>query len=315
MNRFVALGSVVVAIVALWCGGWFLGAGWLRGEIAKRAEAAPSVACDALGIAGFPFRYDITCTGARVTDADITVSVGEMRASLLVYNPTFVELFARGPANLTDAFTGASYRLDWQNLQASVRLDWTALNRASLVADGLVLSDTVLDTNELARATHLELHALGAEGAVAPERRNLRLFARLDNAVAPQLTDPVLAEISARLTEWPKDVRLWGAQDVLPYWANGGGALAIEKAELTTGDLSAALEGTLAPDESGRINGSLSLTSRGLGPLLKEHMAAPLAGALLGPEDPDGVTHQTLAISNSILRAGFVPLLEFPPLF
>ena len=315
MNRFVALGSVVVAVVALWCGGWFLGAGWLKGEIANRAEAAPSVVCDELGIAGFPFRYDITCTGARVTNEDISVSVGELRASLLVYNPTFVELFARGPATLSDAFTGAAYRLDWQTLQASVRLDWTALNRASLVADGLVLSDTVLDTYELARIAHLELHALGTEGAVAPERRNLRLFAGVENAVAPQLANPVMAEISARLTEWPKNILLWGASDVLPYWASGGGALAIEKAELTTGDLSAALEGTLAPDESGRINGSLSLTSRGFGPLLKEYMAPPLAGALLGPEDPDGVTHQTLAISNSILRAGIVPLLEFPPLF
>ncbi len=93
------------------------------------------------------------------------------------------------------------------------------------------------------------------------------------------------------------------------------GALAIETAEMTTGDLSAALEGSLAPDTAGRLNGSLILTSRGFAPLLKEYMAAPLAGALLGPEDPDGVAHQTLAISNSILRAGIVPLFAFPPLF
>ena len=315
MKRFVALGLVVVAVVALWCGGWVFGANWLRGEIAKRAGAAPSIACTQLGIAGFPFRYDITCTGAVVTDADITVAVDELRASVLVYNPTFAEIFARGPATLTDAFTGASYRLDWQSLQASVRLDWTALNRASLVAEGLVLSDTVLDTLEMGRVAHLELHALGTDGAIGAERRNLRLYAKVENVESPQVTDPVQAEISARVTEWPENILLWGARDVLPYWADGNGALAIEKAEMTTGDLSATLDGTLAPDTNGRLNGSLSLTSRGFGPLLKEHMAAPLAGALLGPEDPDGVTHQTLAISNSILRAGIVPLIEFPPLF
>ena len=84
---------------------------------------------------------------------------------------------------------------------------------------------------------------------------------------------------------------------------------------MTTGELSAALEGTLSPDTTGHLNGSLALTSRGFAPLLKEYMAAPLAGALLGPEDPDGVAHQTLAISNSILRAGIMPLFAFPPLF
>ena len=315
MNRFVVLAIAVFAVVALWCGGWFFGASWLRGEIEARAASEPSIACAELAIAGFPFRYDITCTGATVTDLDVQLSVDELRASVLVYNPTFAEIFARGPATLSDAFTGAAYRLDWQSLQASVRLDWTALNRASLVAEGLVLTDTVLDPIEMARVGHLELHALGTEGATGAERRNLRLYARLQNAEAPQVDAPVDAEASALVTEWPADIRSWGARDVLPYWAGGGGALLVEQAKVTTGELSADIQGSLAPDPAGRIDGSLTLASRGFGPLLRDYMAAPLANVLLGPEDPDGVAHQTLVISHSILRAGIVPLLEFPPLF
>ena len=48
-------------------------------------------------------------------------------------------------------FPAPSYRLDWDSMQASVRLDGLSLARASLVADGLVLNDTVLDVTEMAR--------------------------------------------------------------------------------------------------------------------------------------------------------------------
>ena len=82
-----------------------------------------------------------------------------------------------------------------------------------------------------------------------------------------------------------------------------------------TGELSAGLAGTLAPDMAGLVDGRLELTSRGFGPLLREYMAAPLAGALLGTEDETGTARQTLSISRSILRAGIVPLIQLPPLF
>jgi hypothetical protein len=137
----------------------------------------------------------------------------------------------------------------------------------------------------------------------------------MDEAVLPQVEAPIMAEISALLTEWPADVRNWGAADLVPYWAAGDGVLKIDKADMTTGELQASLTGTLAPDGEGRIDGALALTSRGFGPLMRQYLAAPLAGALLGPEDETGQSHQTLMVSHSILRAGIVPLLQLPPLF
>ncbi|MBU1174766.1 MAG: DUF2125 domain-containing protein [Alphaproteobacteria bacterium] len=315
MNRFAVLLAVVFTVVALWCGGWFFGAWWIRDQIGRQAFGAPAIGCAELAIAGLPFRFDITCTGTRLGGGDVTMDIAELRASVLVYNPTFTEIFAKGPAVLSDAFSGASYRLDWESLKASVRLDWTALERASLVADGLVLSDSVLDVTEMARARHLELHALGAAGALGMDKRNLRVFARIENAELGLFDDPVEVKASALVNEWPADIRQWTGPGSLQAWAVDGGSLEIEEAALATGKLSAGLSGTLAPDGGGLVNGKLVLTSRGVGPLLRDFLAAPLAGALLGPEDETGTARQTLVFSHSVLRAGIVPLIELPPLF
>ena len=315
MRRFVVLLSVVIGVVVLWSGGWLFAAAFVRGQIDAQSTASPSVACSDLSIAGFPFRFDIACKGARLVDGDVTVEVDEVRVSALVYMPTFVEIFARGPARYADAFSGASYQLDWSKLQASVRLDWTSLARASLVADDLVLNDTVLDVLEVARVGHAEFHAVGADGAVGADNRNIALFARLDKAVVPQNEAPIDANASVLVTEWPADVRTWGAADILPFWSAGDGALEIETAQVTTGDLWAEISGTLAPDQTGRLDGALTLRSRGVSPMMQQYMAAPLAGALLGPEDAGGEARQTLGITHSVLRAGIVPLLELPPLF
>ena len=228
MNRFAWLAIAVFAVVALWCGGWFFGASFIKGQIESRAGAEPAISCATLGIGGFPFRYDITCTGAQMIDADTTVDVSEVRASARVYSPTFVEVFAQGPAKMTDAFTGAAYRLDWQSLQASVRLDWTALARASVVADGLVLADTVLDVTEIARIRHAEFHAVGVDGALGANNRNLRLYLSVVDAEHTRLEAPLQAEANVLVTEWPADVRVWGNRQSLIDWAAGEGALTLE---------------------------------------------------------------------------------------
>ncbi len=314
-RRFVTLLTIVLAVAGLWSGGWFLAAFWLRGEIETAAKGDPALSCAELTIGGYPFRFDVTCTGMRFVDGDVSVSLQEGRATARIYMPTFVELSAEGPAGYEDAFSGAAYRLDWQNMQASVRLDGFALARASLVADGLVLNDAVLDVVEMARVPHAEFHAVGTDGATGKDKRNIRLFARFDKAEPKRLEAPLDAEISALVTEWPADVLSWRSPDLLPYWATQGGQLRIEKAEMTTGDLWASLDGTLAPDNKGLIDGSLTLNSRGFGPLMRDYLAAPFAAALLGPEDGTGTAHQTLVFSHSIMRAGIVPLLQLPPLF
>lgn len=314
-RRFVTLLIIVFGIVALWSGGWLLGASFLRGEIDNAVVARPSIACADLGLGGYPFRFDVTCTGATIVDGDISISVGEVRATALVYMPTFVELFADGPAEYSDAFTGAAYRLAWDSMQASVRLDWLALARASLVVDGLVVSDAVLDVTEMLRANHAEFHVVGVDGAVGTDHRNLGFFARLDDVATPRFADPLQADVSALVTEWPEDVRNWGAPDIVKHWAAGDGELRIEKAEMTTGDLSGSLSGVLALDAEGLVDGSLMLRSRGVAPLLTDYLAAPLAAAVLGPEDASGQAQQTLVFSHSVMRAGIVPLLGLPPLF
>ncbi len=315
MNRFAKLLSVVAGVVLLWTAVWFVGAGLVRAGVASAAGGSPVLACAKLDIAGYPFRFDITCSGLTLSDGDKRIELFALRISALVYRPNFAELTASAPAAFSDAFTGASYRLDWDVLQADIRLDWLSLARASLVADGLVLEDSVLDTFEMARIGHAEFHARGTDGALGKDRRNIRLNARVENAMAPQLDAPLSTSATVLVTEWPADIRDWLGSALLPDWAAGDGAIEIEQADLATGALSASLSGTLQPDAAGRIDGSLDLASRGFSPLMQHYFAAPLAGVLLGPEDEDGTAHQTLTFSHSILSAGIVPLIELPPLF
>lgn len=315
MKRFVSLIAAIGLVVVFWCAGWLFGSGWVRSQIEAQSADDPAIACDSLSVAGFPFRFDITCTGAQVADADVSITVSEIRASALVYNPTFVEIFAKGPAQYADAFSGSSYRLDWTSLTASARLNWTSLARVSVVADKLVLSDTVLDKVRLADIGHVEFHVLGVDGALTESARNLRSFLRIEDARAPMLEAPLRLETTALVTEWPADVTTWSDPALLRLWAEGEGHIAVESLDVVTGDLSAHVEGVLAPDQSGLFDGDLSLSSRGLGPLLREFLAAPLAGAVLGPEDESGEAHQTLIVSKSVLRAGIVPLIALPPLF
>jgi len=315
MSRFAALFSVLVGLFVLWTGAWFAGAALIRARIEQAANGTPSVACTLLTIEGYPFRYAVACTDAVLTDGDVRIGIAELSASISINRPTVVGMTASSPATYTNAFSGAVIRLDWDSLAASVRLDWLSLDHAAVAIEGLVASDAVLDPFELARIGHAAFDAVGVDGAKTGSRRNLRLSAHIEEANLPQLEAPLFADITAYLTEWPAKVTDWGRNDLLSVWAAGGGEVNIDKAEIVTGALSAGLSGTLVPDSTGCIDGTLTLISRGFGPLMRHYLAAPLAGALLGPEDETGQSRQILVFSHSILRAGIVPLIELPPLF
>ena len=313
-RRFVVLAVLVGLVVVLWSGLWLAGALVIRDQVAALAGRTPALKCAGIDVGGFPFRFDVTCSGATLDDTDLTVKIAELRASIRVYAPTHLIVFAKGPAEVGDAFSGAAWRIDWQNLEASVRTDLFALARASLVADGVVVSDTVLDQTEIARFGHAEAHAVGIVAA-AGETRDLQLFVKVAEGRLPQAEAPIGLDGTAVVTQWPADLRRWGDDGLLAGWAARGGGIEITGGRFESGALSADVDGTLKPDDAGLVDGTLQLRSRGLAPMMRKFLAAPLAGALLGPEDASGETHQTLTFSRSVLRAGVVPLLELPPLF
>src|SRR6218665_2178959 len=172
MKRFVWLLIVVILLAGLWSGGWLFAAGEVRSQVAQLAandgETAPKLTCDSFEITGFPFRFDLTCTGATLVVADITASVGGVKSSMLVYNPTHVVVSALAPIEVKDAFTGSQSRLAFTGLQGSLHLtaadllkgfsgEGWRIARASLVGDGLDWDDTIAAELPLFSASHAEI--------------------------------------------------------------------------------------------------------------------------------------------------------------
>ncbi|MCS6759532.1 MAG: DUF2125 domain-containing protein, partial [Candidatus Devosia euplotis] len=90
-QRIIILGSVVLAVVALWSLARLVLAGLVRQQIAAQAQAdgltTPQITCGTLDIGGFTFRFDADCTRARIVSGDWVFELPGLRASVLVYAP------------------------------------------------------------------------------------------------------------------------------------------------------------------------------------------------------------------------------------
>src|SRR5687768_14862144 len=105
-KRIIILGSVVLAVLALWSVAWFVAAGMVKQAIATQAQAdgitAPQTTCGTLNVSGFPFRFDADCAQARIVSGDSVIDVPGISASIRVYAPTHLVASAQGPLQLTD---------------------------------------------------------------------------------------------------------------------------------------------------------------------------------------------------------------------
>jgi len=322
MKRIIALGIVVILVFAAWTGAWFWGAGFVTGYV-KQLEAAdavttPRLVCGQLGIGGFPFGFDLTCTNATVTLADTTVTVGGIKASAEVYNPTHVLVFAQSPITLADAFTGSQSRLDFTSIEASARLSGWRIGRVSLLVDKPVWNDTVLEDRLIAKADHVEAHLIDlpdqhdAKAGLAA----LAEYVQLDNLNAPGIDIAAgKATLTAEVTKLPDDVRTYGDADLVRRWQAAGGVLNLQSLAADDGDTHFDAAGTLSLDTAGRVNGRLKLNSHGVVERLGALIPQNLKGLILGGQAADGSYSQTVNIAAGVVFSGLMPAAIIPPLF
>ena len=322
MKRIIVLGAVVLLVIVLWSGAWFWAAGQAAAYV-KTLETAdgvttPRVTCESFGIGGFPFGFDLTCTAATITLNDTTVTVSGLKASALVYRPTFVLVFAQSPVTIADAFTGSQRRLDFTDAEASARLDGWRIGRVSLVVNAPVWNDVVLEDRLIARADRLEAHLIDV-----PARHDAKAglaalaeYAEIDGLIAPGL-EIVSGKTTfeGEITNLPDDVRTYGDADLLKRWQTAGGKFALTGFKDDDVDSRFDVAGTLGLDAQGRIEGQLKLNSKGvverLGPLVPEQFR----GLILGGQAADGSYSQTVNIAAGVVFSGLVPAAVIPPLF
>lgn len=333
MNRFIWLGLVVLIVAGLWTGGWFFAAGQARSTVeglaAADGETSPKLTCGRLDITGFPFRFDLTCDDATLTDGDLTATVAGLRGALLVYNPTHVLISAQAPLSIADAFTGSRSRVDFTAAEASIRLQsadlWTGLQgagwrlaRASLVADGLQWIDTLTGETLIASAVHLEAHLFDIPEQHEPEKglSALAAYARMDDVDAPGF-DIAQGEASleAELTGLPDDLRAFGSGDILQRWRDAGGQLKLAGLQGNSGEEFFKSAGTLGLDSGARVEGRLQLTSKGVVERTGTLVPEDWKGLVLGAQAADGSYSQTLNLRGGFVFAGLMPVGQLAPLF
>ena len=180
-RRFQVMMILVFVLTLAYSGGWLLLAQTVRTQIetalADLTTPESEVNCTALDVSGFPFRFDVTCSGLSLTNADLQFTMPEIKATVLLYRPTHIVWFAQGPIAFADAFSGVRRELSWETLRGSARANGWALARVSVEGTRLVLKDTLLADTELGRIARLEAHALDA-----PEQHSERINAADNNA-------------------------------------------------------------------------------------------------------------------------------------
>lgn len=332
MKKIVALFAAVVAVLALWTGGWFYAAGEIRTAVANLAqedgETEPKITCGKLNVSGFPFRFDLECAGATIVSGDLTVTLAGFRASVLAYNPTQAKVSALAPLTLADAYSGAESRITFSAADGSARLVtddlWAGLSgkgwriaRVSVVADAFEWTDTLVGETRVMSARHVEAHLIDIpeQHDAAAGTAALAAYAKLTETDAPGLgIAGGEASLEAELSGLPDDLQRLAADDVVRSWQAAGGQLKLVGLKGTAGEEFLESSGTIALDSAARLDGQISLRSKGLVERLGALLPENLKPLVVGAAEADGSYSQTLTIKAGVVFSGLMPVAMIPPL-
>ena len=271
---------LLLIAAAAWSAFWFYAASQAEVKAdawrAQEAKSGRSYDCAKRSVAGFPFRLEVRCEGARVTltsqtagsaPAPVTVNLGEILAVAQVYDPRLLIAEFRAPATISDSPNATAMQVNWSTARASVVGLPAIPQRASMVFDDIAI-DRINNSVQVpaARAKHIELHGRLAEGSTAKDpviESVLRIEAGSVQDIHPLLARPFQAEIRAKLSgladiapkPWPQRFRELQAS---------GGHVEIVQSRIQQDDLVAVASGTLTLTPQGRPDGELQMTVTGL---------------------------------------------------
>lgn len=280
--------ALLACLAVAWSAFWFAAAARADAavdELLEREAAQGRVyACAERRLIGFPFRIELVCE--RPT-ARLPAEGGEIRASAprfvaaaQAYDPRRLIGELTGPVEIA-APDGARATLSFTLAQASAALGPERLERASISLNAPRL---LLDATEIGSAQALLAHIRrapgGAEGAYD-------LAGKLDGLVSPALdllpagTGAASVELQAQATGL-EGLRPAPVAESLRGFAEAGGRLRVALARIVRGDAAVEGRGDLALDRTGRVEGALDVTARGLEGVIEEAIAAEARGALGG---------------------------------
>ena len=270
---------LLLIAAAAWSAFWFYAVSQaeVKAEAwrAQEARSGRSYDCAKQSIAGFPFRFEVRCDGARVkltsqtagAAPPVTINLGEILAVAQVYDPKLLIAEFKSPATISDSPNAPAMQVSWSKAQSSVVGLPAIPQRASIVFDDVAIDRTNSSVQvPLARAKHVELHGRLADGSTPTDpviESVLRIESGSVQDVHPLLARPFAAEIRTKLSGL-KDLRPKPWPERFRELQAVGGHVEIVQSRIQQDDLVAVAAGTLGLNAQGRIDGELQMTVAGI---------------------------------------------------
>jgi hypothetical protein len=286
------------------------------------------VSCPDMRIAGFPFRFEVSCRDPSVADpAGRKTRLKDLRVVALVYNPWHVIAEADGPALLEDPVAGLATLANWQRARSSIIYSLETLKQADVVFDDLSLAMPGSDVV----GEYLSVRA--AEGhlrQMPDELTTLEAFVSLKEIVStllPGATSPFDAQLHLQIEHGTAFLSRGGVGDLLK--TEGSLPLRLVTASIESDEMAISGSGDLSLDTAGLLSGKIELSVtnvEGLSALLSNLFpeAGPvldtLKGAALsfGAKTTSGKGQQQidlpLTLQNGRVSVGILPVGIIPPI-
>jgi hypothetical protein len=263
-RKLVRLAVAVVLVVALYTGGWFYAASWLKEtlaqELAASEEGLHSASCSNLSVRGFPFRIGLFCDTVGIDDrpTGLSATFGALRSAAQVYRPGHAVVELDGPAQVR-VTPDLVFDANWDLLRAS-GVAWTnGLDRASLAYDGLKGR-----LNVPSEAVSVGVAAAHGEKHIRQSGEALDVAASFD-ALSLDLGDRVLPPLDVAADMTIADAAKWISAAGPPAGTPLGASVELRRLSLDLGDGKiATLSGPLKVGDDGFLSGTLDLDIAGI---------------------------------------------------
>ncbi|MEH0074389.1 DUF2125 domain-containing protein [Pannonibacter sp. Pt2] len=328
-RKFIYLAGAVVLVVGGWSAAWVAARSFVNSQIDAALQNAAAmgfeIACSERSLGGYPFRFELTCKDfALRTPVGHFVSVAELRAVALAYNPQHIIIEADSPMAAFAPGDGPIQEGAWESLRASLRFNGTSLRQLdAVIAAPRFFASENPDAGEVSLAGG-ELHL--RPNPAQPDDLDLAVsFKGLKVAAEDQPGDgSFIGQISggAPLLSGTVPQTLFASTDGHP-------ALTVTSLELTSGGTRLSTTGQIRLETNGTLSGELPLTAvepdgikAVLAPFFPSDSGFPeaLQGAVISfgkatQVDGKAAVEAKVQLTNGSARIGILPFAQIDPVY
>jgi hypothetical protein len=277
---------ILLLVLALaWSAFWFIGrdraAAALDRAIAREAERGRIWTCPNRAIAGFPFRFEVTCElptfAGNTVRGPVEGRVTRLLALAQIYDPNLVIVRLEGPLALRAVNTNETARLEWSSFDVSIRDPLRDTRQPSLSVKTPVLRLDEGDGETVAASGDL----LTVHVRMNPQRQDEQAYdmvGRLERASIPALdrllgdTAPANIELQATVTQGEAFGR-GSRSEQLERWRAQDGLVDLVLLSLVKGKQRLEAKGRLAIDPTHRPVGLINASAAGLDEVIRRETA------------------------------------------